>query len=158
MKKIKLLLFLLFVFGNANAQQAPVASGGNATGSGGSSSYSIGQVVYTTATGSGGAVSQGVQQPFEIFTLSGEEFTQITLQMMVYPNPTTSFVNLKIDNFNFENLSYHLIDLNGREISNQKVNAAVTQIQLENYPAAIYFLKINQENTTIKTFKIIKSN
>jgi hypothetical protein len=44
MKNLKLLFFLLFVFANANAQQAIVASGENASGSGGSSRYSISQM------------------------------------------------------------------------------------------------------------------
>jgi hypothetical protein len=158
MKKLKLLLFLLFVFAKSNAQQNVVVSGANASGSGGSASYSIGQIDYATATGTGGTATLGVQQPFEIVTLSGQEFTEILLQLMVYPNPTSSLVNLKIDNFNLENLSYQLIDLNGREILNKKITESETQIQLENYPSAIYLLNVNQENKTIKTFKIFKNN
>jgi Secretion system C-terminal sorting domain len=158
MKKLKLLLFLLFVFAKSNAQQNVVVSGANATGSGGSASYSIGQIDYITATGTGGTATQGVQQPFEIVTLSGQEFTEISLQLMVYPNPTSSLVNLKIDNFNLENLSYQLIDLNGREILNKKITESETQIQLENNPSDIYLLNVNQENKTIKTFKIFKNN
>jgi hypothetical protein len=157
MKKLKLLFFLLFTLANANAQSGIVSSGGNATGSGGSASYSIGQIDYVTATGTGGSATQGVQQPFEIVTLAGEEFTEISLQMQVYPNPTTSLVNLKIDNFNLENLSYQLYDLNGRMITEKKITEDETQIQLENYPNAIYSLNVNQENKTIKTFKIIKT-
>jgi opacity protein-like surface antigen len=161
MKKTKfmLIVFLLITcISEIQAQQAVVSTGGNATGSGGSASYSIGQIDYVTATGTGGTATQGVQQPFEIVTLSGQEFTEISLQMLVYPNPTSSFVNLKIDNFNLENLSYQLIDLNGREILNKKITESETQIQLENYPSAIYLLNVNQANKTIKTFKIIKTN
>jgi hypothetical protein len=43
----------------------PPQAGGEATGSGGSVSYSVGQVVYTTNTGINGSVAQGVQQPYE---------------------------------------------------------------------------------------------
>ncbi len=156
MKNLKLVLFLLFVFANANAQQAVVASGGNATGSGGTASYSIGQVVYTTASGSGGSSNQGVQIPFEIVTLSGQEFTQISLEMLVYPNPTTSFVNLKVENFDFQDLNYQLIDLNGRLIFTKKITNPETTIQLENLPNAIYILNVNNKNKSIKIFKIIK--
>lgn len=158
MKKLKLLFFLLFVFANANSQQNVVTAGGNSSGSGGSVSYSIGQIDYTTTSATGGTVSQGIQQPFEIVTLYGEQFTEISLQMVLYPNPTTSFVNLKIDNFNMDNLSYQLINLNGKLIVDKKITESETQIQLENYPSAIYLLNVNQENKTIKTFKIIKTN
>ena len=43
------------------SQETIPASGGAAIGSGGTSSYSVGQLVYTTNTGSG-TVTQGVQQ------------------------------------------------------------------------------------------------
>ena len=68
------------------AQQAVVASGGTATGSG-TVSYSIGQVVYTTNSNSG-SVAQGVQQPYEISVLTGvKDAKDITLEFVVYPNP-----------------------------------------------------------------------
>ena len=59
--------FLLLGLGGLQAQESPTAAGGEATGSGGTASYSIGQVVYTTNTGTNGSVAQGVQQPFVIF-------------------------------------------------------------------------------------------
>lgn len=62
MKK-KVLYLLLLVGFNIQAQVAIVGSGSNATGSGGSLSYSIGQVVYTTNSGSTFTSAQGVQQP-----------------------------------------------------------------------------------------------
>ena len=124
-------------------------------------SYSIGQIDYISASGFNGSTSQGLQQPFEISTLNGAEFTQINLKTTVYPNPTTAFVNLKIDSyesFNIESMSYQLVDLNGKEIANQKIDTSETQISLENLAAAIYFLKVSENNKTIKTFKIIKNN
>ena len=65
MKNNKVILFLLLLgFGlTAQAQQATTATGGDATGSGGSAAYSVGQIVYTTHTGTTGSVAQGVQQP-----------------------------------------------------------------------------------------------
>ena len=163
MKKTELLLILILCISinKIQAQQATLSSGGNATGSGGSSSYSIGQIDYITATGSAGSVGQGLQQPFEISTLSGEEFTQIKLQMMVYPNPTTSYVNLKIDSseeFNMQSMSYQLFNMNGREITNKKIMASETQISLQNLSSAIYFLKISNNGKIVKTFKILKNN
>lgn len=62
MKK-KLLYLLLLVGFTSQAQVATVSSGGNATGAGGSLSYSIGQIIYTTNSGSTFTSAQGVQQP-----------------------------------------------------------------------------------------------
>ncbi len=156
--KTTLLCSIFFVLFSASAQQANVASGGNATGTGGSSSYSVGQVAYTNATGTNGSVNQGVQQPFEIFTLGNDDFPEITLLMTVYPNPTTSLVNLNIQNYALENLNFQLFDINGRLIQSQKITTAETQIQMENLAAAVYLLNLLDKNKLVKTFKIIKNN
>ena len=66
MKTNTLILFLAFLLSfSVNSQtvhQVLSASGGDATGSGGSVAYSVGQIVYTTPTGTTGSVAQGVEQ------------------------------------------------------------------------------------------------
>ena len=159
MKKTHLLLMLILLIGfnSIHAQQATLSSGGNATGSGGSISYSIGQIDYVMATGATGSVSQGLQQPFEISILSGNEFTQISLEMMVYPNPTTSYVNLMIENYDFQNLNFQLFDLAGKQILNEKITSSETKIDLNNLSKNVYLLQVMNQTSTIKTFKIIKN-
>ena len=156
MKKIAL-LFILFCLPKLMAQNATLASSGNASGAGGTSSYSIGQVVYTNAFGSNGSKNQGVQQPIEIFALGTNDFPKITLTMSVYPNPTSALVNLSIVNYNSENISYQLFDLNGRGIQTNKILQKETQISLENLANAVYFLIVSDNNKLLKTFKIIKN-
>lgn len=161
MKKIKILilLFLLGIFSpKLQAQQAIVASGGNAAGSGGTASFSVGQVTYTYVSGSNGSVGQGVQQAFEIFALGVDDFPNINLVMMVYPNPVTSLLNLKIENLATADLEYQLYDIQGKLISNKKIIQQETQIDMGNLASAIYFLKILDNSEPIKTFKIIKNN
>ncbi len=154
-------LFLLFLLGffipKVIAQRANGASGGNATGAGGSVSYSVGQVAYTSITGAGGTVSQGVQQPFEIVTLGDDNFPEITMQILVYPNPTTSFVTLSIEEYPLEKLYFQLSDMNGKQAHAQKIQNNETKIQMENLPKGIYFLSIIENNKSLKTFKIIKN-
>jgi hypothetical protein len=139
------------------AQQAINASGANATGSGGSVSYSVGQVLYTTNSGSNGPSAQGVQQPYEISTtLSLPEANDIRL-MSVYPNPTTNRVVLNVGNYGTTNLSLQFIDSNGRILLENKIINIETNLDIENYPVAIYFLKVMDKNSAIKIFKIIKN-
>jgi len=54
------------------AQSGVVATGGSATGTGGSASFSIGQVFYLTPSSTTHNLIQGLQQPFEI-TVTGLE-------------------------------------------------------------------------------------
>lgn len=155
-EKIVVLLLLASTF-FVQAQDTTSTSGGNALGSGGSTSYTIGQVAFTYQAGSNGSVSQGVQQPYEISTaLETEEANGITLQCIVYPNPTTSNVILLIENYNIENLVYSIYDINGRSIANKKITSNETLIYMENLAEATYFIKVMDNTKELKTFKIIK--
>ncbi|MFT4696561.1 MAG: hypothetical protein ACI8RY_001738, partial [Urechidicola sp.] len=73
MKKYILLTFLLSISLSIQSQDAFPSSMGNFSGSGGASSFTIGQVFYTSIASSAGFVSQGVQQAFEIQTLSNPD-------------------------------------------------------------------------------------
>lgn len=57
-----ILLSLIPVSLQLHSQQSVAASGGDASGSGGSSSYTVGQVFYSNYTGLNGLEAQGVQQ------------------------------------------------------------------------------------------------
>ena len=160
MKSLKEKLVVLFLFGTCifvQAQDAIPTSGGNASGIGGSASYTIGQVSFTYQSSSNGFVSQGVQQSYEITTALGtEETTGITLEFTVYPNPTTSNVVLKIKNYSIENLAYSVFDINGRSIITKEITGAETFISMENLAGATYFIKIIKNTKELKSFKIIK--
>lgn len=158
MVKLKLFISGILLFVGAfslSAQSGPVASGGNGTGSGGSVSYSIGQIDYISATGSGGNINEGLQQPYEIFTF-GVEDPSVSLELTLYPNPTTSLVNLKIEKDNLSDLVFKLFDSNGKEILNQNISNQTTLINLETYHAGTYILQVIQSQKPIQSFKIIK--
>lgn len=147
-----------FLFTSNNySQQATVVTGGSGSGSGGIATYSVGQIVYKSISGSGGSISQGVQQAYEITVLGKDGFTEINLVMTAYPNPTTDVVNLIVVNDKLNNLSYNLFDINGKIISKKsKITSAETSVSMQELNQGIYFLSINDNNKTIKTFKIIK--
>ena len=156
-KAMTIITFLLLGIGVTNAQETVTTTGGEASGTGGTASYSLGQVVYTTATGTNGSISQGVQQPYEIYVTTGVNQTAINLEMTIYPNPTTNYLTLKVENEQIESLTYQVIDLQGKVIENKKVTADNTTIKMEALPKATYFLKVTDNNKTVKIFKIIKN-
>ena len=61
------------------AQSQTTASGGEASGSGGTVSYTVGQTAYQTNVGTGGTVTEGLQQAYEIFSVTGIGNTEISL-------------------------------------------------------------------------------
>ncbi|MEN9488848.1 MAG: hypothetical protein RL494_1113 [Bacteroidota bacterium] len=162
--KLKLYSYTTIVIGLScfvgNAQQSSLSSGGNALGAGGSASYSLGQVMYISNFGAGGTSFEGVQQPVEIYPLGINDFPEIQLEMMVYPNPTKSSLHLTIassNNFNEKILNYQLYNLQGSLLESNNISDNEMVINLEKYPTAIYFLKVANENSIIKVFKIIKN-
>ena len=156
-KEVKLSVLLLGLGLTAQAQQATTASGGDASGFGGTVAYSIGQVVYTTNTGITGSVAQGVQHAFEIFTVSIKE-TELNISLTAFPNPTSENLTLQISDYNNEKLSYQIFDMQGKQISKGQVTAQQTQINMNGLPSANYFIHVvNQETKKIQSFKIMKN-
>ncbi len=148
---------LLFTVMNSSAQEAVVASGGDASGTGGSVSYSVGQVVYTTNTGTGGSVMAGVQQPYEISVPTALENTEdILLEFSAYPNPTTDVLTLRTGERDIENISYRLFDMNGKLIKAGRLTGPETPVNMQSLAPSVYFIKVIQNDKEIKTFKIIK--
>ena len=156
-KKVKLSVLLLGLGLTAQAQQATTATGGNASGSGGTVAYSIGQIVYTTNMGTNGSVAQGVQQPYEISIVLGIDNHSIKLELTVYPNPTTNYLTLNVGKAELSTLNFQLYDISGKLIENRKIISNTETIGMENLPSATYFLKVTNNNNEIKTFKIIKN-
>ena len=156
MKKI----ITLIIFGcsiiSIQAQQTTVSAGGDASGIGGTFSYSIGQVVYTYNYGTDVIVAQGVQQPFEISILGLDNY-HINLVMQTYPNPTKDYLVLNVHALDLSNMIFQLYDVNGRLIETRTMFSPIETICMMNLPSSVYVLKVINNNKEVKSFKIIKN-
>lgn len=159
-KKLKVLgvvalLTFAFSLSTATAQESVNATGGDASGSGCSVSYSVGQVAYQTHAGTGGSVAEGVQH---ISVVTGlEEAKGINLSVLAYPNPTTDFLQLKVESEKLKDLSFQLFDLQGKLLQTKKLTGTETQIDMSSYVPSTYFVRVISGNQSIKEFKIIKN-
>ena len=159
-KRLKLSAVLLLGLGltGLQAQESISTTGGNASGSGGSASYSVGQMVYTTQTGTNGTLAQGVQQPFEISVVTGiEEAKGINLTVTAYPNPTTDYLTLEVKEFELSNLSFQLYDISGKLLETKKITGNQTNICMSNLVPATYFVKVYTVGKNDRTGVIVKS-
>jgi hypothetical protein len=165
MLKMKLITYLscclfsvCFSVTNLYAQSANNTSGSNASGSGGTVSYSIGQVVFSAFTGTNGTVYQGVQQPYEISVVTSvNNIDEILLECLVFPNPTDGQVKLVVKAKDSVRLRYQLYDLNGKRLLEHKIDNEETDISMVNRPSSTYILKVLSGSQEIKVFKIIKN-
>lgn len=156
-KNKRLLSLLFFVPFGIQAQDATTASGGDASGTGGSAAYSVGQAVYTSIETALGSVNQGVQQPYDIMATGVNNHPDIDLSMSVYPNPSITTLNLNTGKQDLKDLSFQLYDVQGKLVLQQKITSVITSIKMEEYNTGNYFLKVISSTTELKTFKIIKN-
>jgi len=158
-KILSIITLILICFGSncANAQESLNTSAGIASSSDGSISYSIGQVFYNKQSDANGSLSEGVQYAIELQSLSDTSF-QFELNIKIFPNPSTSIVNLKTKTVNDTKLHYELYDLLGRLIKSNSITREKTIINVEDLDIATYQLNILSSNQKLlKTFKIIKN-
>lgn len=156
MKYLYIYSFFLLNF-SLFSQSNIVVSGGNVASSTGSISYSVGQIDYISVSGSGGTLSQGNQQAFEIFENTVDENKAIKLSTFVYPNPTNNFVLLKIEGLELSHLNYKVFDAQGKEIVKNDILNTESKISFISYATGTYFLRVYKESTEMKSFKIIKN-
>lgn len=160
MKEIMFMIVLLPLTFTVVAQSAFVPMGGTSVGSAGSVTYSLGQVAVQSASNGDKSVLEGVQQPYEIQTVGIDDYPGITLEAVVYPNPTQNCVLLRISNFKIpeQGLAAQLYDANGKMLEIYTVSDILTQFNLSKYPAATYQLLLMDRNRLLKTFKVIRMN
>jgi hypothetical protein len=151
-------MFLIcFSIVTIHGQETIPVTGGYNLGTGGSVSYTVGQIAYLTFSGTNGSVAQGAQQPYEISVVTAIENTEsIALEYKIYPNPTEGKIILIVKPFNEENLRYILYDLNGILLQEKTIECEETEISMENLSPAIYILKTLKDCNEIKVFKIVK--
>jgi hypothetical protein len=154
MKKLALLFSVISI--GLSAQNNTVSAGGDAIGSGGSSSYSVGQIIYHAYGGQDFSLQQGLQQPFEVFVLGTPEKAVQYPKIAVFPNPTENNVYLQTESL-IENAKYELYDASARRLYQEKINGLKTTIPMEGFRAGVYFLYVTKGTQAVQSFKIIKN-
>lgn len=161
MKKQLFLLTALFmgITMLGTAQSAIVPVGGDAQSSAGSVSYTVGQIaVQTVANSNGISVAEGVQQPYEIQAVGVDNYPQIVLDAVVYPNPTENIAQLKLNGFELpaEGLRATIFDGNGKMLQSFSVTDDLTSFQIGQYATGTYYLEVKDGKRVLKTFKIVR--
>ena len=73
----------------------------------------------------------------------------------LYPNPINTETSLHISNYNGELLSLEMYDVQGKKVSEVKVNSEFTKIARGNLNSGIYFYKLIDDTKYIYTGKFI---
>jgi len=100
---------------------------------------------------------QGGGENAEEFSESEREMQNSELEINVFPNPVTDFVN--ITSVSNEQINLTLTDAQGKIIQQLKYNAQLTQIDFTKLNAGTYFIVAQSVNGQLRnTYKVIKQH
>lgn len=158
LKLITIIILLFLGIISTKAQEALPTSGGEAKGSGGSLSYTVGQIANSSYSGKkGNNILEGVQQPYEISVVTSiPEAENININISTYPNPASEYLTVKVENYEAADLQFMFFDLNGKLLRTVKAAGQETKIEINNFTPSSYFVKVVDRREVIKSFKIVK--
>lgn len=65
-----------------------------------------------------------------------------SINVVVFPNPTTDIVTLKMENINEPTIQATVLDVTGSVLSSFVLNTTLAQIDFSTYPKGIYFIQV----------------
>jgi hypothetical protein len=154
MKHCLLPIFMLSV-GYVCAQERTTGSGGEAASSGGTVSYSIGLIDYSNQSSSLGNLTGGVQQPYELFALSVDEW-DMNWDLSVFPNPTSNLLFIESET-SIDGLTYAIMDVSGKLIQQGVLAETKNSVDISSLAIANYLLQIRVDGTNVRTYQITKN-
>ncbi|OFY60066.1 MAG: hypothetical protein A2Y87_09755 [Bacteroidetes bacterium RBG_13_46_8] len=154
-------LFILFLTaglmscGQPNPQQVVAAAGNSSENRETIIEWSLGETVIATLTNGSITLTQGFQQPGLSVTVI-KSIDGLPFAIEVYPNPTDDLLLIKLDYDEARDFQYLMYDVNGKVLIQSKPESDISAIDMKNYTAGVYLLKVLQSHKEIMTFEIIK--
>jgi hypothetical protein len=148
-----ILLFSSTVFSQFISKDVISSSGKTQVGSNNKISWTLGETVVGIMDSQNNQVSNGYHQGLNVSTLMIEDVS-LDLKLIVYPNPTSNYLN--VFHPNQDNFEVRITDINGKDIFLGNITKSMP-IDLSNYTKGVYFVTIlNKDIKLINTYKIIK--
>ena len=162
MKYSLVLVALLLVSVSTKAQETFATTGGDATGTSSSISYTVGQMAImtdyervTAVENTSANVREGVQQTYSVEELKIEGADPFSFDIKVYPNPTTDNITVKLEQ-SVAGMLYELYGVNGQLLQKESIGSDEQTIEMGDYAAGAYILRI-VGGTSTQSYRIIKA-
>jgi hypothetical protein len=146
------LIFCLISVQYAFCQQSIVSNGGEANGSGGTASYSVGQVFDMSISNNNYSIQEGVQQTYKVNTDGLLEMS--TDLFSIYPIPTSEFITIELKSKHFE-FEYYVISTAGSLVDKGIISSQNSTINLADLKTGEYHIVCKSDKEFFKS-KIIK--
>ncbi len=102
----------------------------------------------------GNIVGQNVNNLFAQVNVSTENPTDVSANLLIYPNPVQDIVTLK-SNADMVGSSYQLLDMYGKVVSRGLIGDEVTTLSIQHLSAGMYILQAGED--LADTYKIVKN-
>ena len=135
-------------------QNAISSTGGHFKSTGGSTSFTVGQVAYLLKKGNGLYLNEGVQQVYTKKTTPIEELVYLK-EVLLYPNPTRESLTLILSSKEDVQVRYTIMDYLRKEIRHGNIMSEKSEISLIDLPSGNYFISLKSKKEN-RIFKIIK--
>jgi hypothetical protein len=154
--KYLIIILVLFLTGSvASAQQVVSSNGDSKSAADVEVSWTVGEAVIATFTGSSNTLTQGFHQT-RLTVTAVSEILFPGLEIKVFPNPTPDIITIQFSEF-IEGARYWLYDLSGKVLENKLINSSDMEINMKRYASGQYILKLTDESRKpIQTFQIVK--
>ncbi len=119
-------------------------------------SWTLGEGVTETVTDGNTILTQGFQQSrYDIVVV---ENIEQNLNISLYPNPTTQYLNLDWEIPGGNTVLVELVDMTGKTLLSKSYQETKSQkqINLSSYPSADYFVRVSSGTSVLKTYKVTK--
>lgn len=121
-------------------------------------SWNLGEIAVETLTSSSIILTQGFQQGYyEITSIEGPTISNLDLK--VYPNPATDYINISLKSDEIKSALIEMYNIDGKLILNEKWEyiEGPYKIDLNGYGSSQYILRISDSSgRLLQTYKIIK--
>lgn len=118
--------------------------------------WTLGESFIETITTKSTMFTQGFIQPY---LESSKAIVQLVDDILIFPNPVDTHLNLKLLSDNDSNLSIDIYNVNGRIIKQFESGFSLSktmQMDIADLPSGILIVRISDTTGVIKTHKIIK--
>lgn len=144
-------------FSQALTPEIIATSGDYYTSLNNSLSWTMGECIIETFTGSNNMLTQGFQQSSYLATPIQESMNE-EYSFSIYPNPASSFVSICTDSKGMKKLRADMFDLSGRMLYSEAFENNL-QMNLSGYANSSYFIRIyDEKNNVVQTYHLQKNN
>lgn len=155
MRNINLVMLLCLITGSLHSQEVVSTSGGQVENSTAQLSWTLGEPIIETVSDGEYTLTQGLHQS-NLLVTAIDEIQRPNFNISAFPNPATDYVELTVERETQDELSFQLLDSNGKLLLEERFANDKVTIQTADLLPAIYFIKIKEGQDNIQTFQIIK--